>query len=90
MTIPARKKDILQASHSEVDEIEQQYQDGNITKSEKRNKVIDVWTKATQDISKKMMREISHDKRIKVDSEGKVISEELDDSFNPIFMLSNS
>ncbi|MBR4742510.1 MAG: DNA-directed RNA polymerase subunit beta', partial [Desulfovibrio sp.] len=90
MTIPARKKDILEQSTKEVDEIEQQYQDGNITTSEKKNKVIDVWTKATQDISKEMMREISRDHREKRDAEGNVIATADDDSFNPIFMMSNS
>ncbi|MBQ7456356.1 MAG: DNA-directed RNA polymerase subunit beta' [Desulfovibrio sp.] len=90
MTIPARKKDILETSLNEVDEIERQYQDGNITKSEKRNKVIDVWTKTTQDISKEMMREISKDRRVKVDEDGNVIARAEDDSFNPIFMMSNS
>ncbi|MCR4667556.1 MAG: DNA-directed RNA polymerase subunit beta' [Desulfovibrio sp.] len=90
MTIPARKKMILEASANEVDEIERQYQDGNITKSEKRNKVIDVWTKTTQDISKEMMKEISKDRLEKKDESGQVIARAEDDSFNPIFMMSNS
>lgn len=36
---------------AEVDNIESQYRDGIITRTEKYNKVVDVWTKATQDVS---------------------------------------
>ena len=51
LIIPERKKDILAASQAEVDDIERQYRDGIITRTEKYNKVVDVWTKATQDVS---------------------------------------
>ena len=61
LTIPARKKDILAASQAEVDDIERQYRDGIITRTEKYNKVVDVWTKATQDVSAEMTKEISYD-----------------------------
>ena len=59
LIIPARKKDILAASQAEVDDIERQYRDGIITRTEKYNKVVDVWTKATQDVSTEMIKEIS-------------------------------
>jgi len=85
LTIPARKKDILAASQVEVDGIEHQYRDGIITRTEKYNKVVDVWTKATQDVSAEMTKEISYDL---VDSKsGKM---EQNQSFNPIFMMSDS
>ena len=61
LIIPARKKDILAASQAEVDGIERQYRDGIITRTEKYNKVVDVWTKATQDVSTEMIKEISYD-----------------------------
>jgi DNA-directed RNA polymerase subunit beta' len=95
LTIPSRKKGILEVSQREVDDIEQQYRDGIITRTEKYNKVVDVWTKATKDVSDEMMKEISHD--IYVDPEtGKarvdpVTGDVLKDrSFNPIFMMANS
>ena len=51
LTIPASKKRIIDAATAEVDDIERQYRDGIITRTEKYNKVVDVWTKATQDVS---------------------------------------
>ena len=86
LTIPARKKDILAASQAEVDDIERQYRDGIITRTEKYNKVVDVWTKATQDVSAEMTKEISFD----VLTDPKTGRQEKNQSFNPIFMMSNS
>ncbi|MDR3044161.1 MAG: DNA-directed RNA polymerase subunit beta' [Desulfovibrio sp.] len=86
LRIPSKKKGMLEASQNEVDDIERQYRDGIITRTEKYNKVVDVWTKATQDISNEMIKEISHD--ILVDP--KTGKEEVNSSFNPIFMMSTS
>ncbi len=86
LTIPARKKDILEKSQAEVDDIERQYRDGIITRTEKYNKVVDVWTKATQDVSAEMTREISSD----ILTDPKTGRQEKNQSFNPIFMMSNS
>ncbi|MBO4313482.1 MAG: DNA-directed RNA polymerase subunit beta', partial [Desulfovibrio sp.] len=86
MTIPTTKKAILAKSQAEVDEIDRQYLDGNITRTEKYNKVVDVWTKATSDIAKEMMKEISTETRV----DPKTGSTEVNPSFNPIFMMSDS
>ena len=86
LTIPARKKEILAASQAEVDDIERQYRDGIITRTEKYNKVVDVWTKATQDVSAEMTKEISFDEL----EDPKTGRKEKNQSFNPIFMMSNS
>ena len=86
LIIPARKKDILAASQAEVDGIERQYRDGIITRTEKYNKVVDVWTKATQDVSTEMIKEISYD----ILKDPKTGREEKNQSFNSIFMMSTS
>ncbi len=86
LTIPAEKKTILAKSQAEVDDIEQQYRDGIITRTEKYNKVVDVWTQATQKVSAAMTQEISFDER----TDPKTGKTAKDQSFNPIFMMSNS
>ena len=86
LTIPESKKNILAKSQAEVDDIERQYRDGIITRTEKYNKVVDVWTKATQDVSTEMIKEISYD----VLTDPKTGKQEKNQSFNPIFMMSNS
>ncbi|MDR3363091.1 MAG: DNA-directed RNA polymerase subunit beta' [Desulfovibrio sp.] len=86
LTIPKKKKAILAKSQADVDDIEQQYRDGIITRTEKYNKVVDVWTKATQDVSTEMTDEISHEILINPKTNEKVENQ----SLNPIFMMSNS
>ena len=85
LTIPESKKNILAKSQAEVDDIERQYRDGIITRTEKYNKVVDVWTKATQDVSTEMIKEISYDC-----SRTRRRASRKNQSFNPIFMMSNS
>lgn len=86
LRIPESKKAILERSQEEVDDIEGQYRDGIITRTEKYNKVVDVWTKATQDVSTAMTKEISHD----ILTNEKTGEQVLNDSFNPIYMMSTS
>ncbi|WP_443093416.1 DNA-directed RNA polymerase subunit beta' [Fundidesulfovibrio magnetotacticus] len=86
LTIPRMKAVILEKSTNEVDEIQQQYAEGIITRTEKYNKVVDVWTKATNDVASEMMKEISTDLMVDEKS-GK---EERNTSFNAIFMMTHS
>lgn len=87
LVIPSTKKGLIDAATAEVDSIESQYRDGIITRTEKYNKVVDVWTKTTQDVSAEMMKEISTD--IIVNPKNPAESE-INQSFNSIFMMSNS
>ncbi|TVM18924.1 DNA-directed RNA polymerase subunit beta' [Oceanidesulfovibrio indonesiensis] len=86
LSIPSKKPAMLEKARNEVDEIERQYREGIITKTEKYNKVVDVWTKVTNDVSNEMMREISKD--ILVNPETGETEENI--SLNPIFMMSHS
>ncbi|MCL1889179.1 MAG: DNA-directed RNA polymerase subunit beta' [Desulfovibrionaceae bacterium] len=86
LVIPKSKKDILARSQKEVDDIERQYHDGIITQTEKYNKVVDVWTKATQDVSAAMTNDISFD-QVQDPQSGEI---RLNQSFNPIYMMSHS
>jgi len=59
LIIPAAKKDLVEKTKTLVAVYEQQYQDGLITQGEKYNKVIDAWSKCTDDVAAAMMKEIS-------------------------------
>ncbi|MBA4000029.1 DNA-directed RNA polymerase subunit beta' [Brevundimonas sp.] len=59
IVIPAKKTEIVEATRAQVEEYEQQYADGLITKGEKYNKVVDAWAKATDRIADEMMGEIA-------------------------------
>ena len=59
IVIPERKEEIVATTRALVEEYEQQYADGLITKGEKYNKVVDAWDKATHHVAEEMMNEIS-------------------------------
>jgi DNA-directed RNA polymerase subunit beta' len=83
--IPAAKADIIGRAEAEVVEIEQQYASGLVTQGEKYNKVIDIWSRANDLVSKSMMEGLSTEPVI--NKEGK---EERQPSFNSVYMYADS
>jgi len=59
MIVPAEKKGLVDRTAAEVKEFEQQYQDGLITAGERYNKVVDAWSRCTDEVQAAMMKEIS-------------------------------
>ncbi|HTW27481.1 MAG TPA: DNA-directed RNA polymerase subunit beta', partial [Acetobacteraceae bacterium] len=59
LIIPAEKHDLIAKTQAEVKEFEQQYQDGLITAGERYNKVVDAWSRCTDEVAGAMMKEIS-------------------------------
>ena len=59
MVVPDTKEKIVGHTTELVREFEQQFQDGLITQLEKYNKVVDAWSKCTDQIAKEMMDRIS-------------------------------
>jgi DNA-directed RNA polymerase subunit beta' len=64
MVVPSSKWKIIEQTRTLAKEFEQQYNDGLITQGEKYNKVVDAWSKATDQIADEMMRQISSVERI--------------------------
>ncbi len=79
--IPERKHSIVETTRKLVEEYEQQYADGLITKGEKYNKVVDAWSQATDRVSDEMMAEISTSQK---DAAGR------DFEINSVWMMANS
>jgi DNA-directed RNA polymerase subunit beta' len=59
MVVPRSKRPIVEKTRELVKEFEQQYNDGLITQGEKYNKVVDAWSKCSDQVAEEMMREIS-------------------------------
>jgi len=59
LVIPNDKENLVGEAQERVMEFEQQYMDGLITKGEKYNKVVDIWSKCTDDVADAMMKGIS-------------------------------
>ncbi|MEZ5852229.1 MAG: DNA-directed RNA polymerase subunit beta' [Hyphomicrobiaceae bacterium] len=82
MVIPNTKMGIVARTTELVREYEQQYNDGLITKLEKYNKVVDAWSKCTDQIAKEMMDRISETRK------DKATGREL--PINSVYMMSHS
>ena len=61
LEIPAGKAEIVDTAMEEVKAVAEQYREGLITDGERYNKVIDVWAKATDQISDEMIKHMSFD-----------------------------
>ena len=59
LIIPDTKQELIAKTQGEVKEFEQQYQDGLITAGERYNKVVDAWSRCTDEVASAMMKEIS-------------------------------
>ncbi|MCK9594381.1 MAG: DNA-directed RNA polymerase subunit beta' [Candidatus Omnitrophica bacterium] len=58
LVIPKAKPEVLKDARDEVARVEDQYQKGAITEKERYNKVIDVWTHATDKVSDLLFKEM--------------------------------
>ncbi len=59
LIIPDAKHRLVDDAQTQVKEFEQQYQDGLITRGEKYNKVVDVWSTTTDRVAEEMMKGMS-------------------------------
>ena len=72
--IPDQKDEILDGAQQEVDEIKSKYDRHILTDGERYNKVIDIWTHATNRVAGSMMDSLREDRQ----------------GFNPVFMMADS
>jgi len=62
MIIPEEKVGIVKRAHDQVGTVEKQYRMGAITDGERYNKIVDIWTQATEEVSSVMFRTLEHNK----------------------------
>jgi DNA-directed RNA polymerase subunit beta' len=85
MLIPPQKEGIINAASKEVKEIDQQFATGLVTAGERYNKVVDIWGRAGDVVSKAMMDQLATEEV--VDRHGNKTRQE---SFNSIYMMADS
>ena len=83
--IPKEKARLIERADAEVKEIENQYAAGLVTQGEKYNKVIDIWSRANDLVSKSMMEGLSTEPVINRDGK-----EEQQASFNSVYIYADS
>ena len=72
--VPEEKFDLLDTAEQEVEKVSRLYRRGLITEEERYRKTIQLWTKATEDVTDAMMDNMACDK----------------DGFNPVYMMAIS
>lgn len=84
LKIPANKELFIENAKKEVLNVEEQYRDGLITKGERYNKIIDIWSRVTEKVSDEMFSELEkEDDDIVQGLSGKK-------DFNPVFIMADS
>jgi len=81
LIIPETKTNLINQTKKKIEEYEKQYSDGLITRGEKYNKVVDIWSKCTDTVANEMMKEISSAQKILPD--GRIET-------NSVFMMADS
>ena len=81
LIIPKTKGKLVNDAKKQIEAYERQYAEGLITRGEKYNKVIDVWSKCTDLVANEMMKEIS--------SATKIMPNDRIET-NSVFMMANS
>ena len=85
MLVPPQKPEIIARAEAEVKEIAEQFDAGLVIAGERYNKVVDIWGKAGDEISKVMMGQLAKQKV--QDRNGQEVDQE---SFNSIYMMADS
>ncbi len=62
MIVPDEKQSLIEESEAKVSSIINEHEQGLITDAERYNKIIDVWTHTTNDVSKSLMEKLQQDK----------------------------
>ena len=71
LVVPDEKQEIINKSLEETKRIRKQYQRGVITIGERYNKIVDIWTHATENVSNVLFEKLQHDRN----------------GFNPVYMM---
>ncbi|MBN97943.1 MAG: DNA-directed RNA polymerase subunit beta', partial [Gemmatimonadetes bacterium] len=74
VVVPDEKDEVIDSALQEVDKVRDQYANGIITDGERYNKVIDIWTHATQAVSRVMQKTL----------------ENAEEGFNSVYIMKDS
>ena len=77
LVIPSEKNRLVETALQEVKEVDDQYREGAITKGERYNKVIAIWSNVTDNVAQEMFEEMECQEREQ-------------SKFNPIYMMADS
>ena len=85
MIIPEEKAEMIETANAQVKDVQQQFASGIVTNGERYNKVIDIWSRTSEEVAKAMMDRVGFEDI--TDAKGKT---EKKPSFNSIYMMADS
>ena len=85
MIIPSEKSEMIDKANSQIKDVQQQFASGVVTNGERYNKVIDIWSRTSEEVAKAMMDKVGYDEI--TDAKGNT---EKKPSFNSIYMMADS
>ena len=88
MKVPVSKGELTEDARGEVLEVEKEYRDGLITDGERYNKIIDIWSHVTEEVSGEMFKVLEQDDETAMSGPGGDESQPFD--FNPIYIMADS
>ena len=88
MKVPDSKGTLTEQARGEVLEVEKEYRDGLITDGERYNKIIDVWSHVTEEVSGEMFKVLEREDDAAMGGPGGADGEPFD--FNPIYIMADS
>ena len=74
MIVPFEKGELIQKANAKQNEIIEQYHNGQITQEERYNRLIDIWTKTSDELADKLMDSLKKSQN----------------GFNPLFLMADS
>ncbi len=69
--VPPEKEKIIKKAFKEIEQVERLHAQGKITHAEKQQRIFDIWTRVTEEVTKKMLEYLKKDKN----------------GFNPLYMM---
>ena len=88
MKVPVSKGELTEEARGEVLEVEKEYRDGLITDGERYNKIIDIWSHVTEEVSGEMFKVLEQDDETAMSGPGGEDGQPFD--FNPIYIMADS
>ncbi len=74
LVVPDEKAKLVNKAYKEVDKVTNAHKRGAITSGERYNKIIDIWTSTTNDVTNALFKNLEH----------------IEDGFNPVYMMATS
>ncbi|MFG0327569.1 MAG: DNA-directed RNA polymerase subunit beta' [Phycisphaerales bacterium JB037] len=90
MRIPAEKAEILGEAQKRVDRVEKNFDRGIITARERYNQLLDIWAQCREQVTKKLIETLKHDRRHEDGSYADIGKKEGRAFLNPVYLMSDS